>query len=146
MELAAIWNQVDTIFGRKEEIKLLNKNFCIECNGVKVYTPEGLPVCSSCGLVEDRFIDESPEWTSGVSEDGKINDPSRCGNPNSNPELFSQAWGKGSIIATTGSSKYELKRMAKINFHYVDEPQRIVHSFMHTRILTRRVIHFPTRY
>jgi transcription initiation factor TFIIIB Brf1 subunit/transcription initiation factor TFIIB len=82
-----------------------------------VITPEGLPVCSSCGLVEDRFIDESPEWTSGVSEDGKVNDPSRCGNPNSNPELFSQAWGKGTIMATTYSSKYEIKRMAKINFH-----------------------------
>lgn len=118
MELAAIWNQVDDLYGKKDEIKLvINKNFCGECNGVKVYTPEGLPVCSSCGLVEDRFIDESPEWTSGVSEDGKVNDPSRCGNPNSNPELFSQAWGKGTVVATTMSSKYELKRMAKINFH-----------------------------
>lgn len=118
MELAAIWNQVDHALGKKDEIKLvINKNVCGECNGVKVFTPEGLPVCSTCGLVEDRFIDESPEWTSGVSEDGKVNDPSRCGNPNSNPELFSQAWGKGTVVATTMSSKYELKRMAKINFH-----------------------------
>lgn len=103
----------------EKEIKLdtTNKNICGECDGIKVITPEGLPVCSSCGLVEDRFIDESPEWTSGVSEDGKVNDPSRCGNPNSNPELFSQAWGKGTIMATTYSSKYEIKRMAKINFH-----------------------------
>ena len=119
MELVTIWNQLDALIDTKKEIKLdtTNKNICGECDGIKVTTPEGLPVCSSCGLVEDRFIDESPEWTSGVSEDGKVNDPSRCGNPNSNPELFSQAWGKGTIMATTYSSKYEIKRMAKINFH-----------------------------
>ena len=119
MELVTIWNQLDALIDTKKEIKLdtTNKNICGECDGIKVITPEGLPVCSSCGLVEDRFIDESPEWTSGVSEDGKVNDPSRCGNPNSNPELFSQAWGKGTIMATTYSSKYEIKRMAKINFH-----------------------------
>ena len=119
MELVTIWNQLDALIDTKKEIKLdtANKNICGECDGIKVITPEGLPVCSSCGLVEDRFIDESPEWTSGVSEDGKVNDPSRCGNPNSNPELFSQAWGKGTIMATTYSSKYEIKRMAKINFH-----------------------------
>ncbi len=46
-----------------------------------------------------------------------MNDPSRCGNPNSNPELFSQHWGKGTIISTQHSSTYENKRMAKINFH-----------------------------
>jgi transcription initiation factor TFIIB len=118
MELAAIWKQVDALVDRKDEIKLVvNNHVCTECDGVKVITPEGFPVCSSCGLVEDRFIDDSPEWTSGVSEDGRINDPSRCGNPNSNPELFSQSWGKGTVVATTSSSKYELKRMAKINFH-----------------------------
>lgn len=118
MELAAIWKQVDDLAGTKDEIKLVvNSHICTECEGIKVFTPEGFPVCSSCGLVEDRFIDESPEWTSGVSEDGRINDPSRCGNPNSNPELFSQSWGKGTVMATTSSSKYELKRMAKINFH-----------------------------
>src|SRR5210317_1881411 len=122
MELAAIWNQVDHALGKQDEIKLVvNKNFCGECNGVKVYTPEGLPVCSSCGLVEDRFIDESPEWTSGVSEDGRTNDPSRCGNPNSNPELFSQSWGKGTVMATTSSSKYELKRMAKMMYKKFDD-------------------------
>src|SRR6056300_110668 len=118
MELAAIWKQVDALVDKKDEIKLVvNNHVCTECDGVKVITPEGFPVCSSCGLVEDRFIDDSPEWTSGVSEDGKVNDPSRCGNPNSNPELFSQSWGKGTVMATTSSSKYELKRMAKINFH-----------------------------
>ena len=67
--------------------------------------------------MEDNFVDDTPEWTSGITDDGRVNDPSRCGNPNANPELFSQNWGKGTIISTQRSSTYENKRMAKINFH-----------------------------
>jgi len=117
MELAAIWDQIDILLNKNDNKPVVNKNFCRECESPTVFSPEGLPVCSRCGLVEDNFIDETPEWTSGVSEDGKVSDPSRCGNPNANPELFSQSWGKGTIMSTTNSSKYEIKRMAKINFH-----------------------------
>ena len=115
--LATIWSELDTLLPKKIEEKQVNTNFCKECSGVKVFSPEGLPVCTNCGLVDDNFIDEAPEWTSGITDDGKVNDPSRCGNPNPNPELFSQNWGKGTIISTKGFSSYENKRMAKINFH-----------------------------
>lgn len=115
--LAAIWSDLDQLLNKQIEQKPVNKNFCRECSGVKVISPEGLPTCSECGLVEDNFVDDTPEWTSGVTDDGRVNDPSRCGNPNANPELFSQNWGKGTIISTQRSSTYENKRMAKINFH-----------------------------
>jgi transcription initiation factor TFIIB len=116
--LAAIWSDIDQLLKQKDnEIKPVNKHICIECSGVKIYSPEGLPTCSECGLIEDRFVDDTAEWTSGVTDDGRVNDPSRCGNPNANPELFSQNWGKGTIISTQRSSTYENKRMAKINFH-----------------------------
>jgi len=115
--LATIWSEIDSLLHKNEEEKLVNTNVCRECSGVKVISPEGLPVCSECGLVDDNFIDDTPEWTSGITDDGKVNDPSRCGNPNANPELFSDSWGKGTIISTQGYSTYENKRMAKINFH-----------------------------
>lgn len=115
--LATIWSEIDALLPPKQDEKLVNTNFCRECSGVKVMTPEGLPVCSECGLVDDHFIDDTPEWTSGITDDGKVNDPSRCGNPTANPELFSDNWGKGTIISTQGYSSYENKRMAKINFH-----------------------------
>jgi transcription initiation factor TFIIB len=115
--LAAIWSELDRLLPPKQQEKPVNTNFCRECSGVKVISPEGLPTCSECGLVEDNFVDDTPEWTSGLTDDGRVNDPSRCGNPNANPELFSQNWGKGTIIATQRSSTYENKRMAKINFH-----------------------------
>jgi len=115
--LAAIWSDLDRLLPKENEYKPVNRNFCRECSGVKVVSPEGLPTCSECGLIEDNFIDDTPEWTSGLTDDGRVNDPSRCGNPNANPELFSQNWGKGTIISTQRTSTYENKRMAKINFH-----------------------------
>ena len=116
--LATIWSDIDKLLQQKTEEKpVVNINFCRECFGVKIFSPEGLPTCSECGLVEDRYVDDTAEWTSGMNEDGKVKDPSRCGNPNANPELFSQHWGKGTIISTQHSSTYENKRMAKINFH-----------------------------
>lgn len=115
--LATIWSEIDALLPKRHEEKIVNTNICKECSGVKVFSPEGLPVCSECGLVDDNFIDDTAEWTSGITDDGKVNDPSRCGNPTANPELFSHNWGKGTIISTKGFSSYENKRMAKINFH-----------------------------
>ena len=115
--LATIWSEIDALLPKIHEEKIVNTNICKECSGGKVFSPEGLPVCSECGLVDDNFIDDTAEWTSGITDDGKVNDPSRCGNPTANPELFSHNWGKGTIISTKGFSSYENKRMAKINFH-----------------------------
>lgn len=115
--LAAIWSDLDRLQTKTKQEKSVNIHICRECSGTKIITPEGLPTCSDCGLVEDNFVDDSAEWTSGLTDDGRVNDPARCGNPNANPELFSQNWGKGTIISTQKSSTYENKRMAKINFH-----------------------------
>jgi transcription initiation factor TFIIB len=115
--LAAIWKQLEELKPKENEVKPVITSICRECDGIKVITREGLPTCSVCGLVDSYFVDDTAEWTSGITDDGKVNDPSRCGNPNANPELFSQNWGKGTIISTQHSSTYENKRMAKINFH-----------------------------
>ena len=74
--LAAIWSDIDRLLlnTKENEEKPVNINFCRECSGVKVYSHEGLPTCSECGLVDSYFIDESAEWTSGMTDDGKVND------------------------------------------------------------------------
>jgi transcription initiation factor TFIIB len=115
--LDAIWSQLDQLTKKQPEQSPVITNLCKECSGIKVFSPEGLPTCSECGLIEDNYVDDTAEWTSSVTDDGRVNDPARCGNPNANPELFSQNWGKGTIISTQRSSTYENKRMAKINFH-----------------------------
>jgi len=86
--------------------------FCT-CGGVKV-TSNNMPVCSSCGVVDRVFVDESAEWTTGGESTGGP-DPARCGMPNDN-ELFSEQWGAGLVINSRGAS-YEVRRMAKISFH-----------------------------
>ena len=122
--LAAIWEDLDSILKKEEptnttDEKPANNYECVECKGTKVIAPEGLPVCTQCGLVDDRYISDVAEWTSGISEDGKVSDPARCGaDAHSNPNLYSSQWGKSTVISTgRGSSTYKNRRMATINFH-----------------------------
>jgi len=95
--------------------KEVNGVYFCKCGGSKVVGFENLQVCTTCGTVDGIYIDESAEWTSGVSESGVVNDPARCGMP-SDTELFSAAWGAGLVINSRGSS-YAVRRMAKVNFH-----------------------------
>ena len=113
--LDTIWSHLDHM-KKKPTLKPVDTRFCIRCNNYKTLTREGM-VCTTCGIVDSIYIDDTAEWTSGISDDGRVSDPSRCVVPSSNPDLFSDAWGKGTVIATKHTSSYEMKRMAKINFH-----------------------------
>ena len=124
--LAAIWSDLEQLLKKEQKTndepveKIDLKYCCKECGGMKVVAPEGLPVCTDCGLVDDSYISDVAEWTSGISEDGKVNDPARCGaDAHSNPHLYSSQWGKSTVISTSGrgSSTYKNRRMATINFH-----------------------------
>ena len=91
-----------------------NPYFC-NCGGIKVTCSDNVPVCTSCGIVEAYVIDDTAEWTSGVSEGGVVSDPARCGLP-ADVELFSEQWGVCNMIQSKGAS-YAFKRMAVISFH-----------------------------
>jgi transcription initiation factor TFIIB len=99
----------------EEKEKEINSVYFCKCGGIKATGFGNLPVCTTCGVVEGYYIDESAEWTSGVSESGVVSDPARCGMP-SDTELFSAAWGAGLVINSKGGS-YAVRRMAKISFH-----------------------------
>lgn len=114
---ASIWSDVDRLLNKPSLKKSINIHICNLCKGMKVVTPSGAPTCTKCGVVDIHYIDDTAEWRSHVDERGVINDPARCGAPNVNPELFSDQWGKGTVIATKFNSNYEDKRMSKINFH-----------------------------
>lgn len=113
--LTTIWADLDRLL-YKPTVKSVDNRLCVYCSESKILVREGL-VCTGCGTVDHVYIDETAEWTSGMMDDGKASDPSRCAIPSANHELFSDAWGKGTVIATKYSSTYETKRMAKINFH-----------------------------
>lgn len=117
-EYADIWADFEASIPRPTTIKSKhNGEFVCKCGGVKVFGFENFPTCTSCGIVDSMYIDDSPEWVSGVSDDGVSNDPSRCGNMMADPDLFSTAWGAGTVIQTGRSSSYAMKRIARINFH-----------------------------
>jgi transcription initiation factor TFIIB len=113
--LATIWSELDR-YRNKPTLKPMDSRFCTECSIYKTLTREGM-VCTECGRVDNIYIDDSAEWTSGLTDDGRVSDPARCAIPTSNQDLFSEAWGKNTIISTKHSSSYETKRMAKISFH-----------------------------
>lgn len=98
-----------------KEIKKIDHYTC-SCGGTKVFGCDSLPVCTKCGLVDSVYLDDSPEWTSGVGEDGTVSDPSRCGAPK-DLELFSDAWGAGTVISTGRGTSYRFRKIARINFH-----------------------------
>ena len=114
--LATIWSDLDRILTKPTIKPVENNILCNNCSGDKLLTREGM-VCTKCGLVDSVYIDESAEWTSGVTDDGRVSAPARCAIPTTNHDLFSDSWGKGTVIATKYSSAYETKRMAIINFH-----------------------------
>jgi transcription initiation factor TFIIIB Brf1 subunit/transcription initiation factor TFIIB len=121
-EIDQMWQEFDSFRGIKvvQEgfVPKKSKGFNIcACGFAKVTGPDNLPVCLECGLVESMYIDESPEWTSGVDENGVSSDPSRCGNLAVDQDLFSCHWGTGTVISTQYKSSYAMRRMARINFH-----------------------------
>ena len=99
-----------------EPIKPKSSEYICSCGGTKLINSENLPVCSVCGIVDSYILDDSPEWVSGVSEDGVASDPSRCGMP-TDTDLYSENWGRGTVIKAGYRASYAQQRMARINFH-----------------------------
>jgi len=87
------------------------------CGGRKCFQPGDLPVCTSCGLTDSLYIDETPEWTNGESEDGTSKDMSRAGDLNVDHDLYSDSWGRGTVIKARWTDKPQMRRMARINFY-----------------------------
>jgi transcription initiation factor TFIIIB Brf1 subunit/transcription initiation factor TFIIB len=88
-----------------------------------------LPTCIDCGIQDEYYISDEPEWRSGANPDECKGDPSRVGAP-VNTDLFSAAWGMNTVM--TGKSKLQTINMhASMNhkdralFHAYAEMDRI---------------------
>ena len=118
MEVESLFAEYDAFMAANkppQEIIKKDPYFCAECDAPKIFSSDGFPTCSQCGIMDSEYIDDSPEWVSSVAEDGTVNDGARCGMPQ-DLDLFSEQWGAGTIISTRGAS-YAMKRVAMINFH-----------------------------
>lgn len=112
------WEQFDKLMSTKHEEpkKTNNFYFCDVCGGSKLFVPGELPTCGVCGKVDTEFISDEPEWTSGIDNDGEVNDGSRVGAP-VDLDLFSSKWGSGCSIATYSHTSWYMKKLARISFH-----------------------------
>jgi len=120
MCLDSIWADFHSHLKQQESIKIAttrpNDLYTCECGGQKIPgNDDGFPTCTSCGIVDSVFIDDSPEWVNCVSENGTVTNHARCGQAK-DLDLFSEHWG-GSQIQTTYKSSKSTKRLSRINFH-----------------------------
>ena len=115
----------------KEEVRSITDIYECKCGGRKHIAPGALPVCTSCGRVDSLYIDETPEWTNGISEDGKGTDNSRSGDAQIDADLFSGSWGMGTVIRAKWGDTYKMRRMARINFYQSmnSKDRRMYHSY-----------------
>lgn len=115
---------------------------CKACGGRKSYDVfDDLPVCIDCGLQDDYFISDEPEWRSGIDESGQVCDPSRVGAP-VNTDHFSAAWGMGTIIRTKGGKG---TKMARIHQHSTmnHRDRALFHAYAGMDRIGRDVLYLP---
>lgn len=117
--MESIWTQVDALLSAGNSQYNTNMSYdhyiCKNCNHQKTFFDSDLPTCTHCGFVDDVFISDEAEWTSGIDGDGVVSDPSRCGAP-TDTDLFSENWGMSTIMQTRGQS-YAVKKLSRISFH-----------------------------
>lgn len=111
---ALLWQQFDQLKMETETV-FVNDTYICPCGGVKLFSHGDLPVCTTCGRVDDYFLSEDAEWASGIDNDGEVTDGSRVGAP-VDLDLFSDKWGSGCMISTIHQST-AVKKMARISFH-----------------------------
>jgi transcription initiation factor TFIIIB Brf1 subunit/transcription initiation factor TFIIB len=114
MEIERAWSDLEILRSSPpvNSAREFSEYFCSECGGVK-NLDEDLPTCITCGRVDAFFVSDEPEWRSG-GDDGP--DPSRVGAP-VNTDLFSEAWGRTTVMRVAYSASYTQKRLARINQH-----------------------------
>jgi transcription initiation factor TFIIB len=96
--------------------KRISPDFC-PCGGYRVFGDDNLPVCTTCGVVVDMYVDDGPEWINGNNDDGGGGvDKCRVGQAK-DTFLFSEQWGGGTMIVSRGRQTASARRISRINFH-----------------------------
>lgn len=106
MEIDTLWEAFPVFRQEPEPVKNSCQGYlCRVCGGRKSFDVwDDLPVCIECGIQDDEFISDEPEWRSGIDESGQVSDPARVGAP-VNTDHFSEAWGIGTLIRNSGRGK-----------------------------------------
>jgi len=151
MEVEQSWSVFDQL--RSEQNARLfevdEEYFCRFCGGVKAsgFDEHGmsidLPTCTICGVVDDTFISQEPEWRTGADHEG--GDPCRVGAPE-NLDHFSQAWNMGTLIKKQWSTKRNigslLMRQLQSNVNHKD--RSLWHAYNEMDRIGITILNLPT--
>jgi transcription initiation factor TFIIIB Brf1 subunit/transcription initiation factor TFIIB len=142
MEIDEAWAAFDSLKLSEPTTATHSEFHCRICGGIKSFgVYDDLPVCTECGVVDESYICEEPEWRSGC-EDGV--DASRVGAP-TNTDHFSAAWGQGTIMTVRPSGTYAQKRLARINFHSMmnHRDRALFHAYAEMDRIGRQTLNLP---
>ncbi len=113
MEIERAWADLDSLRVHTEPQHQSNVDqyLCRFCGAPKTFDgfEIDLPTCLECGIQDECFVSDEPEWRTGTDIDSGGADPTRVGAPIGG-ELFSTQWEMNTMI--TGKSK-----MARLNMH-----------------------------
>lgn len=147
MELEHVWADFELLRSSSlgESHNVPRPEYECSCGGLKVFNDDGLPCCTTCGLTDEAFVSDEPEWRGGPGDDGAGGaDPSRVGAP-ANLAHFSEDWNMGSIIQVRRNQGAAMKRMARINFHMSmnHKDRSLFHSYAGMDKVGRDVMGLP---
>lgn len=125
-----------------EPKRLVATYICKFCSGSKIFNSDNLLTCSECGIVDEQYLLDDPEWMSCVTEDGQVNNNARCELP-VDTLLFSEKWGAGTNISKSRSK--EMNKLSTINFHMSmhHKDRALFHAYKHIESAAKDVLNLP---
>mgnify|MGYP001090569708 CR=1 FL=1 len=112
-----IFNNYDEQFENKDKLHLnnkqeLDKNFCEYCDTNTLIYEDGYLYCNSCGIYQQKHLNEDVEYRFYGESDNKTNNPERVGMPTNHllPESS-----LGSMIGYRNYDSHNFKKMIKYN-------------------------------
>lgn len=82
----AIWSMLDTLSLNERPAPLQTRpadaeDVCENCGSARMMVEQGQNVCCVCHVIQSRVISTGAEWRFYSAEDGRSDDPTRCGMP-----------------------------------------------------------------
>lgn len=105
----------DILKKENKNMDLNNSQICSNCNTENsiIYDYNNYnQICSECGFIFDKILDQSAEWRNYGYSDNKNGDSTRCGNP---INYLLPKSSMGTTISSTGSKYNSVKRLQKWN-------------------------------
>jgi transcription initiation factor TFIIB len=105
------YNIKDSPFTNHENLDTIKKCLNDNCNSNNFILEDCNYICTQCGTLQDRFIDDGAEWRFYGHNDSKTSDPTRCGMATN--DLFPE-FSLGSVIAYEyGKNNTDMRNLCK---------------------------------